>query len=75
MQASLSQEKGVPEREMSNERGGGNGKKIYNSQPMEGASKDWRYDESNLDEDLSWSTVVQGKERRRALLRLPDFLV
>ena len=47
---------------MSNERGRGNGKKIYNSQPMEGASKDWRYDESNLDEDLSWSTVVQGKK-------------
>ena len=40
---------------MASETGRG-GKKRYNSQPMEGANKD-----SRCDEDLSWSTVVQGK--------------
>ena len=40
---------------MASETGRG-GKKRYNSQPMEGANKD-----SRCDDDLSWSTVVQGK--------------
>ena len=43
---------------MSNDRGRGiSGKKRNYSQPMEGASKD-----SRVDDDLSWSTVVQGKK-------------
>ena len=39
---------------------GRGGKKRYNSQPMEGANKDSRHD-TELDEDLSWSTVVNGR--------------
>ena len=41
-------------------RGGRGGKKRYNSQPMEGANKDSRHEEEQ-DEDLSWSTVVNGR--------------
>ena len=36
------------------------GKKRYNSQPLEGANKDTRYE---IDEDLSWSTVVSGRNQ------------
>ena len=46
---------------MTSEAGRGRGgKKRYNSQPMEGANKDSRHD-TELDEDLSWSTVVNGR--------------
>ena len=44
---------------MSNGRGNAS-KKRYNSQPMEGASKDARNDEE--EQDSSWSTVVNGKK-------------
>ena len=47
-------------------RGGRGGKKRYNSQPMEGSNKDSRYDENIIDEDLSWSTVVNGRKNQTA---------
>ena len=47
---------------MSNENGRGRGgKKRYNSQPMGGANKDSR-SEDLMDDDLSWATVVNGRQ-------------
>ena len=58
---------------MASETGGGGrgGKKRYNSQPMEGSSKDSRYDENIIDEDLSWSTVVNGRKNQTQTASIP----
>ena len=46
---------------MASDKGHYNGKK-YNSRPMEGITKDSRYKDNALDEDLSWYVVVKGKK-------------
>jgi hypothetical protein len=38
---------------------------------MEGSSKDSRYDENIIDEDLSWSTVVNGRKNQTQTAAIP----